>query len=309
MKTEHSSKIIKLSLNHHEITLEAMEEMERVTKLLNIDEIEKIESPYQIIKSLYEKEEGGKPFNLQEIDIDRYIFMLDMFGDEDEIFNAGRVKVDVYLKNVQDKGKVLKKIQECKIDTYITDMDTLLQSAKIEIINRIVILIISILLIIGIVIYAMTRTFQFAMIGILVGVIPITWFFSVVTLLNYPVSTEMFVAMIISVAISSDATIHLIHYYHTLNSEQRWFEENGIKKLFLYVESPLILGNIILSITFFLMIIANITSIMLIGIFSAIIVLLSLFTDIFILPVIILESRKKMSSTKCEREKEKNLPI
>jgi len=292
--TQSSSKVIKLSLDHHKINVDSMREMARIDKLLDIDEIEKIESPYHMIKSIYEKEDSGEIFDLEKIDLDRYIFMLDMFGDETQFFNGGRVKVDIYLKDTKTKNKVLKIIKACQIETYITDIDTLLQSAKIETINIIVILIISILLIISIIIFIMTRMFLFSIIGMIVGLIPITWFFSAVTLLDYPVSTEMFVAMIVSVAISSDATIHLLHYYYKLDSEHRLYEENGIHKLFLYVESPLILGNMILAITFFLMIIANITSIMLIGLFSAIIVLLSLFTDIFILPVLILESRKKL---------------
>jgi len=293
--TENSSKIIKLTINHDEINLKSMEEIEKISELLNINEVEKINSPYQTIKKLYKQEEGDKSvFNLQTIDFDRYIFMLDMFGDEDQLFNSGKVKVDIYLKDIKSKGKILKLLKKSGVEIYITDVDTLLQSAKIETINIIVILIISILMIISIVIFVMTKRSIFSVIGMIVGLVPITWFFAIVTIFDYPISTEMFVAMIISVAISSDATIHLLHYYHKLDSEDILLEESGIQKLFLYVESPLILGNMILAITFFLMIIANISSIMLIGIFSAIIVLLSLITDIFILPVMILEYQKKM---------------
>lgn len=292
--SKHSSKIIKLSLDYDEINIESMKTVEKLSNLLKIDEVEKIDSAFQMIKALYQKEsklENCKEFNLDNIEFDRYIFLLDMFGEDTKIFSDGKVKIDIYLKDSSSKSRVLNILNNSGIEIFFTDVDTLLQSAKIETINIIVILIILILFVISVIIFIMTKNVFYSIIGMVVGVTPIAWFFSGVTLLNYPVSTEMFVAMIISVAISSDATIHLLHYYYKLDSEKR-FDEDGIHRLFLYIESPLILGNIILATTFILMIIANIYSIILIGVFSAIIVMFSLFTDIFILPVIILESRK-----------------
>jgi predicted RND superfamily exporter protein len=289
--SEYSSKIIKLSLDYDEITIESMEELEKISEILNIDEVEKIVSPYQTIKALYEKEEGQKSFSLNNVDLDRYIFLLEMFGNYDDLFKNGKTKLDIYLYKNEDKGRVINIIKDNNLDIFITDVDTLLQSAKIETINTMVFLVILIIIVISLVILIMTRMFLYSLIGIMVTLVPLVWFFSGITILDLPLSTEMFVAMIVAVAISSDATIHLIHYYHKLDSESR-FDKDGVQKLFLYVESPLILGNLILAITFFLMIVANISSIMFIGIFSAVIVLLSLTTDIFILPVVILESRK-----------------
>jgi predicted RND superfamily exporter protein len=290
VKSEYSSKIIKLSLEQNEINIDSMRELEQVTELLSIDEVEKIVSPYQAIKSLYNKE-SEEGFNLEDIELDRYIFMLDMFGGYDELFSSGRVKIDIYLKENIDKAHILNLIQKSGVELYIRDIDSLLQSAKIETINIMVGLVFLMIFVISGVVYLMTRVVSYALLGVVVTLVPIVWFFSLVTTFGFSISTEMFVAMIIAVAISSDATIHLFHYYYILESENR-FDKDGLKKLFMYVESPLIFGNIILSITFFLMMIANISSIMFIGIFSAIIVLFSLFTDILILPVMILENRK-----------------
>ena len=298
LETAKSSKIIKLSINYNEINQESMKQMEIISDILKIDEVEKVESAFNMIQSIYEKENNSKQFNLDHIDLDRYIFMLDMFGDENQIFNNDNLKVDIYLKETRYKSLVLAKLKESGIEIFINDVDSLLQSAKVETINLIAILIILIILIISIVIFIMTRILLFSIIGMAVGLVPIAWFFTTILILDFPISTEMFVAMIISVAISSDATIHLLHFYKNMMQEKRLIDDDGIQKLFLYVESPLILGNIILAVTFLLMVMANISSIMLIGLFSAIIVVLSLFTDIFILPVMILESRKNLKNSK-----------
>ena len=294
LETAKSSKIIKLSINHNEIDKKSMAEMEKISQILEIDEVKKIESSFNMIKSIYEKENNSQAFNLDNIDLDRYIFMLDMFSDENQIFNNEKIKIDIYLTEAKYKSLVLAKLKDSGIEIFITDVDSLLQSAKVETINLISILIILIIFIISIVIFIMTRILLFSIIGMTVGLVPIAWFFVSVILLDLPISTEMFVAMIISVAISSDATIHLLHFYKNMIREKRLIDDDGIQKLFLYVESPLILGNILLAVTFLLMVVANISSIMLIGLFSAIIVVLSIFTDIFILPVLILESRKKL---------------
>jgi len=294
LETAKSSKIIKLSINHNEMDKKSMAEMEKISQILEIDEVKRIESSFNMIKSIYEKENNSQAFNLDNIDLDRYIFMLDMFSDENQIFNNEKIKIDIYLTEAKYKSLVLAKLKDSGIEIFITDVDSLLQSAKVETINLISILIILIIFIISIVIFIMTRILLFSIIGMTVGLVPIAWFFVSVILLDLPISTEMFVAMIISVAISSDATIHLLHFYKNMIREKRLIDDDGIQKLFLYVESPLILGNILLAVTFLLMVVANISSIMLIGLFSAIIVVLSIFTDIFILPVLILESRKKL---------------
>jgi len=83
-----------------------------------------------------------------------------------------------------------------------------------------------------------------------------------------------------------------LHYYYKLEQENR-FAIDGMHKIFLYIESALIFGNIILALTFVLLAFSGISSLIAIGLYSAIIVVLSLLTDIFILPVMILETRTK----------------
>jgi predicted RND superfamily exporter protein len=291
--TEKSSNILKLSIDQNEINKKTMETFQKLDELLSKNSgIEKISSPYHSIRDIFKKESKDK-FDLQNLDLDRYIFMLDMFGGSDKFFIDNKIIFDVYLSDYEKKGEIIEIIRDSKLDIYINDSDTLLQSAKLDTIETISILILSILFIIGAVVFVMTQKHIYSVMAIIVSLIPVIWLISITIVLNYPIMTEMFVAIIISLAVSSDASIHLLDYYYKLDKEQR-FETDGVEKLFLYVESPLILGNFILALTFLLMITISVESITLIGIFSASLIILSLITDIFILPVAILETRKRI---------------
>ncbi|EJF07722.1 hypothetical protein ThvES_00001980 [Thiovulum sp. ES] len=291
--TEKSSNILKLSIDKSELNKKTMDTFQKLDELLSKNSgVEKISSPYHSIRDIFEKESKEK-FDLQNLDLDRYIFMLDMFGGSDKFFVDNKIIFDVYLSDYEKKGEIIEIIRNSELNIYINDSDTLLQSAKLDTIETISILILSILLIIGAVVFIMTRQHIYSVMAIVVSIIPVVWLISITIVLNYPIMTEMFVAIIISLAVSSDASIHLLDYYYKLDREQR-FDTDGVEKLFLYVESPLILGNFILALTFLLMITISVQSITLIGIFSASLIILSLITDIFILPVAILETRKRI---------------
>jgi hypothetical protein len=288
--TDRSSKILKLSIDETDMNLQTLQTLQQIDELLA--DIGEIHSPYHTIKELFEKE-NREQFDLKNIDLDRYIFMMEMFGAYEKYIIDEKISFDIHLYNYEEKSKVIKILQESDIEVYIKDADTLLQSAKIETIETVLLLVLGILTVIFVIVFFMTKQIIYSIMAIIVALVPIVWLLAITVILGYPILMEMFIAIIISLAVSSDASIHLLDYYYKLDQERR-FETDGVQKLFLYVESPLILGNIILALTFLLMIFVSVNSIIFIGFFSSTLILLSLFTDIFILPVVILEARKRI---------------
>ncbi len=297
-----NSRVIKLAIdvNQTEISIELLEKLQQFSQIINydqqnnnIDEVEKIVSIYTEINSLY-KQEQNKELNLSssDFDLDRYIFMLDMFGGTESYFDKNQTRIDIYLKESSSKNKILNNLEKSKMEFSIIDTDSLLQTAINESFMILASLLIFILFIIFIAILLLTKSYLYGLIGLFLTIVPLIWFLSIVAILNINLSTDMFIAMIIAVAISSDSMIHLLHYYNKLEQENR-FADNGINRIFLYVESPLIFGNIILAVTFLMLAFFGIASLVTIGIYSTMIVLFSLMTDIFILPVVILETRAK----------------
>ena len=105
-------------------------------------------------------------------------------------------------------------------------------------------------------------------------------------------SLEILVAMLIMIALSSDASIHFLYYFHR-NVHAKASNEQAIEQSFVEVGTPVGMGSTILLITFLLLIFANIPTISTIGEYSIILIVLSLLSDLFILPVLFIELIKR----------------
>ena len=93
--------------------------------------------------------------------------------------------------------------------------------------------------------------------------------------------------MTISLGLASDATIHFAFKYFRF----RYFgrsRKHALEKMYFYSGIPVIIGSIILITVFFMLYFSEVHSLELIGLYSASMITLSLFTDLFILPVMLL---------------------
>ena len=94
--------------------------------------------------------------------------------------------------------------------------------------------------------------------------------------------------MLIMIALSSDASIHFLCYFHR-NSQAHVSNEDTIERAFIQVGTPVGMGSTILLLTFVLLIFANIPTISTIGVYSVVLIIFSLLADLFILPVLFIE--------------------
>jgi predicted RND superfamily exporter protein len=289
VESSSSSDVIKMVLDREDINSDSLREMKQIIEALDSSLISKIESAYGIIKGLYEKE-SGETLNLADVDIDRYIFLMELSGDYENYYRDEKLKFDIYLNSKTDKADVLQTIRELKSPLIVIDEDSLSQSAKLDNIETLIIVLFFVITIIGATVIVMTGDSKYLLLAIYTNLIPLIWFFTAILVFDYPLSTEIFVAMIVSISLSSDATMHFIHFY---NSNREAQKRERVENLILFVGSPLVLGNVVLALTFLLLIVANISTIALIGVFTSILILLSILTDIFILPVLFLEMDKR----------------
>jgi predicted RND superfamily exporter protein len=98
---------------------------------------------------------------------------------------------------------------------------------------------------------------------------------------------EMLISMTISLGLASDATIHFAFKYFRL----RYFgrsRKHALEKMYFYSGIPVIIGSMILITVFALLYFSQVHSLELIGLYSATLIFLSLFTDILVLPVMLL---------------------
>jgi predicted RND superfamily exporter protein len=97
--------------------------------------------------------------------------------------------------------------------------------------------------------------------------------------------------MIISLGLASDATIHFAYKYW----RARYFgrsKKHSLEIVFFYGAVPVIIGSLVLAVTFYGLSFSNALTLQLIGQYSAILILMSLAVDLFILPILLLVSDK-----------------
>jgi hypothetical protein len=266
------------------------------TRLLEeFDSIEKISSAYTMIRSIHDQENPGEPFVLHEEDIDSYLFSIDLYGLKESLLEQGALVLNIDLKDNAKKSEILRFLKDKGL--IFQDRSSLLNLAKIESISTLWYVVFFVLFLIVLVVYRMTGLRAFASIAFIVNAIPLVWFFSAIHLFDIALSMEILVAMIVTVALSSDATLHFISYYHDKRHKPRT-AELALELSFLYVGTPLVMGNIILGLTFAALAFVPIDTISNIGLYSSLLITLSLFTDMFILPVMFLADIKSNKAIK-----------
>lgn len=260
---------------------------EELTK--KFDAVKQVTSAYSMIRSIHEQENPNQPFVLKKEELDSYFFLIDMYGLEDSLMEKERLKILIDLKEGSDKTNILTFLEDKNL--IFQDNSSLLDLAKLESMHLLWGVVFLVLLLIVTVTYYITRLLPIALIALSVNIIPLIWFYAAIHFFNIPISTEVLVAMIITLSLSSDATLHFINYYH-MNRKKPRSAKKALEASFVYIGTPMGMGNFILAVTFASMIFVPIPMISNIGLYSSILILLSLITDIFILPVLFLNSIK-----------------
>lgn len=145
----------------------------------------------------------------------------------------------------------------------------------------------SALLIIGMIMGWIFRAWGMVFVGFMVNAVPIAWFGLLVKLMDIPLGLDMLIAMTISVALASDATVHFAFKYFS----GRYFgrsPKHSLEKMYFYSGIPVTIGSTMLMAVFATLQLSEVHTLQLIGTYSAVLITLSLLTDLFILPVMLL---------------------
>lgn len=279
---------------------EQMLQLQQIEEQLleKFDTVKQVNSAYSMIRSIHDKENPNEPFTLTRETLDQYLFLIDMYGLEEKLMEKGRLKVFVDLEEGSDKTDVLAFLRDKQL--IFQDNASLLNLAKLESVTILWIIVFFVLFLISAATYYITRLLPIAIIALSVNVIPLAWFYAAIQFFAIPISSEVLVAMIITLSLSSDATLHFINYYH-MNRRKPRSAQKALEASFVYIGTPMGMGNFILAVTFASMIFVPIPMISNIGLYSSILIILSLIVDIFVLPVLFMNSIK--NNTKMQEYK------
>ncbi len=292
--TKSNDEMISLIFPSNGLTHESLSRLEKFHLAINErfeDDIINIVSSYKYAKGFSKAYSPKVPFEVSNVNLDFIAFDFELYGIHNDVIKNSAHHVSVYIEeDGTDKNIILQWIREWdEINTTLfDDVNSLLSAAKYDTVNHMMFVVFFILFLISFVIYVITKDKIYALIALIVNITPLTWFFAILILFDISISTEILVAMLIMITLSSDATIHFLYYYHK-HLRPKISNEHSLELSFVEVGTPIGIGSTILLITFLLLVFADIATISEIGIYSVILITFSLLTDLFMLPVLFIE--------------------
>lgn len=247
--------------------------------------IAKVDSVITVLKRL---DVANTPQNpLDEQRLLQALFFLELYDLEKSYMDEDSLNITITLKDA-DQSAVIRFIESYKpLPIYLTDIDSLSQSSKMEKMVLLVSSLFSALFIIALVMGIIFRSVAIGWVGFAANAIPIVWFVLFMVLFKFELTIEALIAMTISVGLTSDTIIHFGYKYF----RSRYFgrtRKHALEIMFFYAAVPAIISAIVLMIVFGLLTLTQLHSLQLIGAYGAVLMFISLLSDLFILPVLLL---------------------
>ena len=281
---------VTLAVPFREIDGEAVALLERFERELSkrFGDVQAVESVAATMRKMA-RIEGNAP--LDEEHIGRYLFFIELYGESERIWHDGTALVHIWLrKGSEEKSGVVAWAREWSGSgkkLHLVDRDSLAYAAKSDDAVIMAVSVVTALLLIGVIMFMVTRKYQLLLISWIVNAIPMVGFALMILLFNIPLSVEILIAVTIMLGLASDATIHFSYKY----MQSRHFYHKRIKaleKLFFYAGVPVIVGNLLLAALFLLLAATGNTTLQTIGLYAGLLTLTSLAVDLFVLPVMLL---------------------
>ncbi len=228
------------------------------------------------------------------------LFFLELYDLEKSYIDEEALKITITLKDA-DQSAILHFVESYEaLPIYLTDVNSLSQSSKMEKTLLLIASLLSALVMIALVMGVIFRSIGIGLVGLAANAIPIIWFILFMLLFRFELSIEALIAMTISVGLSSDTIIHFGYKYF----RSRYFgrsRKHSLEIMFFYAGVPAIISALVLMIVFGLLTLTELQSLQLIGAYGAVLMLISLLSDLFILPVLLLAVDRHRNSRNLPR--------
>jgi hypothetical protein len=206
-----SKNVVTLAFMDKTLSLESIKKLETLeTNLLALKDVESVISFNTYLKEQFQNSHPHEEFTLEKASIKGTLFYLDLFNKYDDIFKNEYLVVTIYLNENADINNLVNIIDSMSFidDLLILDAQTLVYSAKNEAFSNVFASIIFLLILVALIVTLFTRDKKLIIKTIVLNAIPIIIFLGLVELLNITLSIELLIALMLSIAIASDAEIY-----------------------------------------------------------------------------------------------------
>jgi len=276
-------------------TIEALYRLENILQR-KFDSVEHIESISTTVDKLLDIKKSNLP--MDETSLQEALFFINMYGLDVKLIKEKSLPVTIMLSaDSKQKADILKWLSTYTVlDLYFSDIDTLVSMVKMKNSQVLLLTVLTAVLIIALFMGLIFRNFYMVVVAFLASTIPMAWFSFAMYMLNLPFSLEVLIAMIISLGLASDATIHFAYKYWRARFYGRT-KKHSLEIVFFYGAVPVIIGSLVLAVTFYALSFSSALTLQLIGQYSSVLILISLAVDLFILPVLLLVTDKYLQES------------
>jgi hypothetical protein len=258
--------------------------------------VEHIESISTTVDKLLDIKKSHLP--IDDTTLQEALFFIQMYGLDTKLVKEKSLPITVMLStNSREKADILKWLSTYKpLKLYFSDVDTLVSIVKMKNSQVLLFTVLTAVLIIASFMGLIFRNFYMVVVAFLASTIPMAWFSFAMYMLHLPFTLEVLIAMIISLGLASDATIHFAYKYWRARFYGRT-KKHSLEIVFFYGAIPVIIGSLVLAVTFYGLSFSNTLTLQLIGQYSAVLILMSLAVDLFLLPILLLITDKYLTES------------
>ncbi len=293
ISNNNSHNVISFEVTYEDINTKTIEDLYRLENMLirNFDSIEHIESLSTTVDTLLDIKKSHLP--IEDTSLQEALFFINLYGLGEKLIKQHSLPVTVILqKDSKEKADILRWLSEYKaMNIYFNDVDTLVSMVKMNNSQVLLFTVLTAVLIIAAFMGLIFRNYSMMIVAFLASTIPMAWFAFAMYVLHLSFTLEVLISMIISLGLASDATIHFAYKYWRARFYGRT-KKHSLEIVFFYGAVPVIIGSLILAVTFYGLSFSSAVTLQLIGKYSAVLILLSLAVDMFILPILLLVTDK-----------------
>jgi hypothetical protein len=213
-QTQHSDasqNVVTLAFMDNTLSIDSMKKLELLeTNLLAHEDVESVVSFNTYLKEQFANANPGEDFTLEKASIKGTLFYLDLFNKYNDVLKNEHLVVSIYLNENADINKLVELLESMSFfdELLILDAQTLVSSAKTEAFSNVFASIILLLVLVAVIVTLFTQDKKFIVKTILLNAFPIVIFLGLIELLNITLSIELLIAIMLSIAIASDAEIY-----------------------------------------------------------------------------------------------------
>ncbi len=289
ISNNNSHNAISFEVLYEDLDTSMIEDLYRLENLLQreFESIENIESLSTTVDKLLDIKQSHLP--IEDSSLQEALFFIQMYGLDERLIKEQSLPITIMLSaDSKEKADIIKWLSTYdQLQLYFNDVDTLVSMVKMQNSQVLLFTVLTAVLIIAFFMGLIFRNLYMVIVAFLASTIPMAWFSFAMYMLNLPFTLEVLIAMIIALGLASDATIHFAYKYWRARFYGRT-KKHSLEIVFFYGAVPVIIGSLVLAVTFYGLSFSNAMTLQLIGQYSAVLILMSLAVDLFILPILLL---------------------